>query len=260
MTAFTPIPLAPDECLLTVAWQPDVLHERLVMHARNYDRITVFSLNLDQWVHLHRDPVLRRIYNRGHYILPDGFPIARALQWITGHPVQRVPGIDVALRLVGDPRIRRVFLLGSTPERVARAARRLYAQCPHLHTVAFHHGYFNDDANVITAVRRAGPEVMLIGMGFPKQETWIVRYRDMLPFGVAVCIGGGIDILAGVRRRAPSWMQTAGLEWVYRLVQEPLRLGYRYLIRDIPHMPCLIRAIRRFRKTRAHACRSGNGP
>lgn len=253
MTGFTPIPLVPDECLLMTAWPPDVLHERLVTHARNGDRITVFSLNLDHWVHLHRNPELRRMYYRGHYIIPDGFPIAWALQKIAGRRVQRLPGIDVALRLVGDPRIRRVFLLGSTPERVARAARRLYARYAHLHTVAFHHGYFHDDTEIGTAIRRVRPEVMLIGMGFPRQESWITRHRETLPFGVAVCIGGGIDILAGTRRRAPSWIQAAGLEWVYRLVQEPLRLGYRYLIRDIPHIPCLIRAIHRFEKARKHA-------
>ena len=93
-------------------------------------------------------------------------------------------------------------------------------------------GVAEDEAAVLSRIRHARPDLVLVGLGAPKQEFWIERARPSLGPAVAVAIGAGLDFVAGNLRRAPRWMCATGLEWLYRLAQEPRRLWRRYLVRD----------------------------
>ena len=129
----------------------------------------------------------------------------------------------------------RVFLVGGAPGVVEAAMRRLRAEWPGL-CVDGRHGYFDDDpssdenAEVVAAVNAARPQVLLIGMGMPRQELWINRNERRLPASVMFTVGGAFDYEAGVQTPCPRWIGRIGLEWLFRLAMNPPRLFWRYCV------------------------------
>jgi N-acetylglucosaminyldiphosphoundecaprenol N-acetyl-beta-D-mannosaminyltransferase len=141
----------------------------------------------------------------------------------------------------------RIFFLGAAPGVADAAKRSLERKHPGLSIVGTYSppvGFERDEhecARVATLVRRAEPDVLFAAFGSPKQEKWLHQFRDQLNVPVSMGIGSTLDYLAGRLRRAPIWMQRAGLEWSYRLVQEPRRLWRRYLVQDPPFVLHILR-------------------
>lgn len=139
----------------------------------------------------------------------------------------------------------RVFLLGGEPGIADRAARNIHAAWPSVEVVATAsppRGFERDawqNAELLEAIEAARPDLLLVGLGAPKQELWVYEHREQIAAPVALCIGATIDFLAGHRRRAPRWMRRCGLEWFYRVAHEPRRLAHRYL-RDALIFPRLV--------------------
>ena len=195
----------------------------------------VVTPNVDFLVQARRDAELRRILVEAHLVLCDGKPLVWASRWL-GNPLpERVAGADLVPRFIAlaEQRGFRLFLLGATPEANALAVKRLQEQHRSLVIAGHYSPPFRpleemDNAEIIRRIHAARPDVVLVSFGCPKQEKWMARNYQAL--GVPVCIGVGatIDFLAGQVRRAPRWMQRTGLEWTYRLVQEPRRLFRRY--------------------------------
>jgi N-acetylglucosaminyldiphosphoundecaprenol N-acetyl-beta-D-mannosaminyltransferase len=127
-----------------------------------------------------------------------------------------------------------VFLLGAGPGVAERAARRIVERWPNVAVVGTYSpplGFERDDREndkIVELVNQARPDVLVVGLGAPKQELWIARHRGQLQAKTALCIGATIDFLAGEKSRAPRWMQRCGLEWLHRLSSEPKRLFRRY--------------------------------
>ncbi|BDG61704.1 WecB/TagA/CpsF family glycosyltransferase [Caldinitratiruptor microaerophilus] len=172
-----------------------------------------------------RDPELRQVLRQADLVVPDGAGVVLAAR-LLGRPVpERVAGVDLAAGvLAGAPPGTRVFLLGSTPDTVAEAARRLQARYPNITVCGRRDGYWahfepQADREVVAAIRAARPHVLLTGMGAPLQEKWLARHLTELAVPLAMGIGGGIDLWAGKARRAPDWMIRLNLEWVYRIVR-----------------------------------------
>jgi N-acetylglucosaminyldiphosphoundecaprenol N-acetyl-beta-D-mannosaminyltransferase len=138
-----------------------------------------------------------------------------------------------------------VFLLGAGPGVGDRAAANIRCQYPNVEIVGTHCpplGFENDPvANqaAIDAVNAASPDLLVVGLGAPKQELWIAKYQKELNAKVALCAGATIDFLAGEKQRSPVWMQRIGLEWLHRLCTEPRRLAKRYF-RDAMVFPRLV--------------------
>ena len=158
--------------------------------------------------------------------LADGTGLVWALK-LLGTPVQeRVAGIDYMLGLArmaaaeGWP----VYLLGSRPNIVEKAASELKTRFPDLVVVGYRDGYFDEgDASVAEAVKNSGAKILFVAMGVPKQEIWVAENSDRLGDLLAVGVGGAFDVISGSLKRAPVIMQKMGLEWLYRLLQEPWR-------------------------------------
>lgn len=129
----------------------------------------------------------------------------------------------------------RIFLLGGEPGIAEKAAHDLQSKYPRLQMVGTHHGYFNDDEEpeVIETIREAKPDILIVGMGAPKQELWIHKNLNKLGVPVAWGVGGLMDYSAKGLKRAPVWMRKAGLEWFWRLSLEPGRLWKRYLLGNL---------------------------
>ncbi|MEW6723767.1 MAG: WecB/TagA/CpsF family glycosyltransferase [Bacillota bacterium] len=165
---------------------------------------------------------LRQALVRADLAIPDGIGVIWASR-ILGRPLaERVTGADLVHRLLEEGHVRgwRLFLLGARPGVAEKAAYRLAQTHPGLVICGTHHGYFSEAeaCSVAQRVFDACPDLVLVGMGSPRQELWIDRYRQQAPGGVFLGVGGVVDLWAGMAPRAPAWMRRANLEWLYRIV------------------------------------------
>jgi exopolysaccharide biosynthesis WecB/TagA/CpsF family protein len=166
-------------------------------------------------------------------VFNDGIGLAIARRLIYGERfVANLNGTDLTPRLLASlPPRTRVFLLGSPPGVAERAGAAINEQFPNVDVVGTHSGFFAppDAAVIAQRIRASGAAVVLVGMGQPRQELWAAEWTDRIGT-VTCCIGAFLDFTAGVVTRAPSWAQQLGLEWAYRLGQEPRRLLKRYVL------------------------------
>ena len=174
-----------------------------------------------------KDPEFAEILSRADLVIPDGVGVIYAAK-ILGRPLKtRVPGIDFAAALMG--RIvgtgKRLFLLGAAPGVAEQAAVNLRAAYPGLVVCGAHDGYFQEDGPVIDAIRRAKADLVFVCLGVPKQEKWIAANGAAAGARLYVGLGGSLDVFAGRVERAPESFQRLGLEWLYRLMKEPSRIG-----------------------------------
>ena len=174
-----------------------------------------------------KDPEFAGILSGADLVIPDGVGVIYAAR-ILGRPLRaRVPGIDFAAALMG--RIagtgRRLFLLGATPGVAEQAAVNLRAAYPGLVVCGAHDGYFQEDSPVTEAIREAKADVVFVCLGAPKQEKWIAANGEAAGARLYAGLGGALDVFAGRVERAPESFQRLGLEWLYRLMKEPSRIG-----------------------------------
>ncbi len=176
-----------------------------------------------------RDPLLRWAYHQADLVTPDGTGIVWASRRL-GFPFEeRVSGIDLVEELLrrGATEGYRFFFLGARPGVAQAAAERVRRRYPGLRIVGTHHGYFSpqEEPALVDAIHAAGPDALLVGLGVPKQELWMLRNRGALEVPVMIGIGGSFDVLSGRLPRAPKSWQRMGLEWLWRVLREPRRLG-----------------------------------
>jgi N-acetylglucosaminyldiphosphoundecaprenol N-acetyl-beta-D-mannosaminyltransferase len=206
----------------------------------------IVTPNVDHTVLFQQRGDLRAAYASASLVLADGAPIVLASR-LLGRPLpERVAGSDLVPHLLGANRGRlRVYLLGAAPGVAEIAAARIERQWNAVQVVgayspplAFEQDAI-ENARILAHIAAARPDLLIIGLGAPKQELWVHRHRHQLQAKVAVCAGATIDFLAGNRRRSPAWMQRAGLEWLHRVWTEPRRLAARYA-RDAWVFPQLV--------------------
>jgi N-acetylglucosaminyldiphosphoundecaprenol N-acetyl-beta-D-mannosaminyltransferase len=208
----------------------------------------VVTPNADHTVMLQEHAGLRAAYRDADMVLADGFPVIWASRLLGRRLPERVAGSDLvpALFEAADPkRPLRTFLLGAAPGVAERAAARIRAAWPGVDVVATCSpplGFEQDEVEqerILACIRSAVPDLLVIGLGAPKQELWVHRHRDRIGASAALCVGATIDFLAGEKARAPKWLQRLHLEWFYRMMGEPRRLVRRYA-RDAWVFPQLV--------------------
>lgn len=174
-----------------------------------------------------KDGDYRDKLSEAELVLPDGIGIIYAAK-ILGRPLKgRAPGVDFAQglmeKLAGTGK--KFFLLGAKPGVAEKAAARLGEQYPGLNVCGVHDGYFQEDAPVVEAIRESGADVLFVCLGAPKQENWMAKNGTGTGVHLAIGLGGALDVFAGEVARAPERWQRLGLEWLYRLLHQPSRLG-----------------------------------
>lgn len=233
----------------------------------------VVTPNVDHTVMYQHRADLRRAYRGASMVLADGAPVVLASRLLRRGLPERVAGSDLVPALfdaacrrctpgrsgktspAAGPTARRpadrggrplrVFLLGAAPGVAKKAARNIEARWPSVRVVGVLSpplGFERDvTANraIFKAISAARPDVLIVGLGAPKQEAWVSTHCHRIEAPVALCVGATIDFLAGHRRRSPRWMRRVGLEWLHRLLTEPRRLGARYA-RDLWVFPQLV--------------------
>lgn len=194
---------------------------------------TVITANSSHLCMMRHDPELASACRAGRLILADGMSVVWALR-ASGQPVpERVAGVDLMAHLLaaaGKHRLR-VYFLGARHEVISTLVRRSLAQYPGIEIAGFHDGYFgpNDHKRIIEEIRASKAHMLFVGMPTPFKETWVEQHREQLGVPVIVGVGGSFDVLAGFIKRAPYWVQMAGMEWFWRLMMEPRKLWKRYL-------------------------------
>jgi len=173
-----------------------------------------------------KNPDLERIVNAAELVLADGVGITLGAKILRRPLRARLPGIDFATYLLEEmaQRGRSVFLYGAKPGIAKRAGQALMAQYPGLKIAGTADGY-GEDGPVIDAIRAAEPDLLLVCLGAPKQEIWMAAHKGQLGAGLMVGLGGALDVFAGTAERAPVRWRKLGLEWLYRLMKEPRRIG-----------------------------------
>jgi N-acetylglucosaminyldiphosphoundecaprenol N-acetyl-beta-D-mannosaminyltransferase len=195
----------------------------------------VSTINLDFLVRAQRNREIRAVFERSSLNVADGTPVVWLGRLLGKAVPQRVAGADLVPRLMARAGAldAGVFFLGGENGAAAEAARRLQAANPGLRVA----GCYEpprcaidemDNEAILTQINASNAKVLLVALGHPKQDLWIDRYRDRLNVSVAIGVGCVFDLIAGRMKRAPVWMQRAGLEWLHRLLQEPGRLIGRY--------------------------------
>ena len=171
-------------------------------------------------------PELKTALNGADLVIPDGIGIIYGAR-ILGTPLkERVPGIELTDELLayaastGLP----VFLLGAKPGVAERAGDNLKKQHPGLQIVGCGDGYFKEDAPVLARLRESGARLILVCLGFPRQELWMAAHRDEVGQALMLGVGGSMDVFAGDVKRAPEAWCRVGLEWLYRLICQPSRI------------------------------------
>lgn len=210
----------------------------------------VATINLDFMVSAQSNRDIRRIYERSDLNLADGAPVVWLGRLLGAHMPGRVAGADLVPALIAETsRIgARIFLLGGEDGAARAAAERLQELYPDLIVAGTYEPkratvQQMDNEEILYRICAARPDLLLVAFGHPKQEEWIDLHRERLPAGVVIGVGCVFDLLARRSRRAPRWMQNAGLEWVYRLIREPRRLTHRYLIDAAWLLPITVRTL-----------------
>jgi N-acetylglucosaminyldiphosphoundecaprenol N-acetyl-beta-D-mannosaminyltransferase len=210
--------------------------DRIVALAHTRERHIVVTPNLDHMIRLRQDRAFRDAYTAATLVLADGMPLVWVSRLGNSPLPGRVAGADLVVPVLAAAERSgcSVFFLGPMPETLALALKRCALDFPrlriagaHAPPLEFEHD-MTQDAACVTAIRNAGADIVFLALGTPKQELWIARHRSELDFGVALCVGAGIDFFAGVQRRCPRFLALIGAEWIWRLLREPRRLGRRY--------------------------------
>jgi N-acetylglucosaminyldiphosphoundecaprenol N-acetyl-beta-D-mannosaminyltransferase len=197
----------------------------------------VFTLNLDHVVKMRKDKIFRRAYRRAGLVTADGFPIVLACR-LQGKRVSRVAGSDLIAPISAAAARcgKSIYLFGSSLPVLTKASRLLHESNEGL-TIA---GVFappqgfdplsEDARRCIATIGNSGADLCFVALGAPKQELFADHAKSLIPNISFVCIGAGLDFMAGAQVRAPHWMQRCALEWLWRAASDPRRLLYRYLL------------------------------
>ncbi|HWW01810.1 MAG TPA: WecB/TagA/CpsF family glycosyltransferase [Candidatus Acidoferrum sp.] len=232
-----PPPAAPPISLLGVVFDPVTFAgalERIDAMVASRQPHYIATANVDFLLRARCDPELRRILLDAHLVLCDGTPLVWASR-LLGQPLpERVAGSDLVpelLRLAAKNNYR-LFFLGATPEAGMQAIANVRARFPNLelshYSPPFRPLPEMNHHEIREKIRAARPDLLFVAFGCPKAEKWMAMNYRSLGVPVLMGVGGTIDFLAGRVKRAPRWMRRAGLEWVFRLSQEPRRLFRRY--------------------------------
>ncbi|MEM9172434.1 MAG: WecB/TagA/CpsF family glycosyltransferase [Pseudomonadota bacterium] len=223
------MPVAPSTMSETLDLCGEVITSRQVMH--------IGVINAAKVVNSRKDPVLRDSVLASDIIYADGMAVVWASRFL-GRPLpERVAGIDIMMGLLerGDQHGYRVFLLGAKEAISEEVERRIQRDYPGVNVVGRRNGYFNDDeeAAIVDDIAACNPDILFVAITSPKKERFLAKWADQIGAHIYHGVGGSFDVYAGFVERAPERWQKLGLEWLYRVKQEPRRLWKRYLVTNV---------------------------
>ena len=213
------------------------------------------AINAAKIVAMRDDAQLRAVIARCDLVTADGQSIVWASR-LLGRPLpERVAGIDLmhALFARAEERGWRPYILGARDEVLATAVARIRERHPRLELAGYRHGYFerSEEAAVAAEIRAADADILFVAMSSPRKEYFLGDHGPGMGVPFVMGVGGAVDVIAGRTRRAPLWMQRTGLEWLFRMLQEPRRMFRRYASTNLRFIGMVVRAaVRRLARRR----------
>lgn len=215
-----------------------ITHWILSDEVRNHYVVTP---NVDHIVNLHSNPEFKNAYADASLIVADGRPVVLASKLLGKSLPEVVPGSDLVPAIFDyfqyqQKQPLRVFLLGAMPGVAEKARENIHQQWPNVNVVGLFSPNFGFEKSaeqsrqICEMVSASKADVVVFGVGAPKQELWSKQYAQQLNAKVILCVGATIDFLAGEKARAPIWVRKIGMEWLHRMMTEPKRLAKRYLV------------------------------
>lgn len=205
------------------------LHRYLSHSLSKGKRICLFTPNAEMLSRVAEDPHTGALLRSADLLIPDGIGLVLYAKAMDTPLPGRIPGIELGewvMQYAGSHGLS-VYLLGGKPGVADLAAERLRGRFPELSVVGTHHGYVTkeEDASLLRQIQRASPHILIVCMGFPRQEEWILAHRDQIPsLRLAMGLGGALDVWSGRVERAPRLMRRMGLEWLWRVLRAPKRI------------------------------------
>jgi N-acetylglucosaminyldiphosphoundecaprenol N-acetyl-beta-D-mannosaminyltransferase len=215
--------------------------------SKQFSQIAITPTN--SIVAAYKEKEISEIYNKAEIVLCDGMPVKWASHFL-GTPIkERITGLDVLPNLVklSSEKNFSLFLLGASPGVGNQLAKVIKEQYPNITIAGIYvppfMKVFSEEENqkMVNAVNASNADIVLVSLTAPKQDIWIAQNRSALNPAVYIGIGGAFEVMAGIAKRSPIWMQNAGLEWLYRFIQEPQRLFRRYFIEAPVFIPLVIK-------------------
>ncbi len=213
-----------------VLGMPVHIHENyrdwLAQRLRDNQGAHVVTLNAEMTMQARKNPALAKVIQEAELVVPDGSGIVLYLR-SQGEKIERCPGIELSEQIVqiAAEQKWRIFLIGGAPNVVDHVADIWQQKWMDIVIAGLHHGYFDEaiEKQICEDIRSTQPQLVLVGLGVPRQELWIQKNRYLNPNAVWIGVGGSFDIWSGTKTRAPEWFSKNNLEWLYRLYQEPWR-------------------------------------
>lgn len=198
----------------------------------------VVTPNTDHIVLVEHDAEFKEIYDNADLVLLDGKPLVWLSKWLKDEKMEKISGSDIFPRIceLAAKKGYTMYLFGAGQGVAEKAAENLTIKYPGLKIVGTQSPSFGFEKkekevnDCINRIKETKPDILIVGLGAPKQEKFIYKYKDELNVPLSLGLGATIDFEAGTKKRAPKWMQNAGLEWLYRSIQEPRRVGKRAVI------------------------------
>jgi len=205
--------------------------EEMIASGKPHQHVVV---NVAKLLQIRRDPKLKRIVSSCDIINVDGMPIIWASRLLGQKLKERVAGIDLMQRLIGEAEKKghRLYFLGAEENVVRNIVEKYKKDYPHIQIVGYRNGYWSGDEEqkIVEAIKNSKPDILFVAISSPKKEIFLEKYLEDLGVPIVMGVGGSFDVIAGKIKRAPIWAQKNGWEWFFRLIQEPRRMWKRYLI------------------------------
>ncbi|WP_283624292.1 WecB/TagA/CpsF family glycosyltransferase [Clostridium butyricum] len=203
--------------------------ESLMNYVEGLDKVNIISGNPEVLFNGLNNSMLHKSFNdKDSIIIPDGVGTVIASKLIKEPVKEKIAGIDVVREVLikADKEGRSVYFLGATEEVVLKCVKNIKEDYPNLKIAGYHNGFFdlNNCEDIIGNIKESRPWAVLVAMGSPRQEIFIEKIKNITGTKIYMGVGGVFDIFAGNLKRAPKWMISLGLEWMYRVIKEPFRI------------------------------------
>lgn len=219
-------------CPADLYTSPMLLQELDASIAHGEGPYVIQFVNGNKVAKAHEDAEMRRLLWNADYVLVDGQPLVPMARMLGVRVPERIDGIGLMQALLGlaNERHYRVYLLGATQATLEACVDVVRRRFPGVHIAGYRNGYFEpgDVPGIVAAINAATPDILFLGMASPMKERLADAWKGQVRASIIQGVGGSFDVMAGLVSRAPRWMQRAGLEWLYRVIQEPRRMFWRY--------------------------------
>ncbi|MCD8090504.1 MAG: WecB/TagA/CpsF family glycosyltransferase [Clostridiales bacterium] len=201
----------------------------ILLNLKERKQTVIYTPNPEMVMAAQKDKKFMQVLNDADLLLPDGIGVVKASKFYHNPIKERVAGCDLIEEIFSRIKtsINTVYFLGGAEGVAEKAKQKMQRRYRGLGISGTHHGYFKDgspeEKEILDEINRLNPEVLLVGLGFPRQEKWIAKHKNELNSIIIIGVGGSFDVLSGNVKRAPEFYRNHGLEWFYRLVTQPTR-------------------------------------